>query len=51
MAYIYTQEELENIKRVIDAGQATPQQITEYGYATQPPKKVDKAKYKTGGIK
>ncbi|GCD12989.1 hypothetical protein [Clostridium tagluense] len=51
MAYIYTTEELENIKRMIDTGKATAQQITEYGYATQTPKKVDKAKYKTGGTK
>jgi len=51
MAYIYAPEELENIKRVIDAGKATAQQITEYGYAAQAPKKVDKAKYKTGGTK
>jgi hypothetical protein len=51
MAHIYTTEELANIKRVIDDGQATPQQITEYAYSTQLPKKVDKAKYKIGGTK
>ena len=51
MAYTYTAEELKHIKKIIDEGQATPQQITEYAYSTQPSKKVDKAKYKTGGTK
>jgi hypothetical protein len=51
MAYTHTAEELEHIKKIIDEGQVTPQQITEYAYSTQLPKKVDKAKYKIGGTK